>query len=170
MRLAGAQPQHTLLQAGAASTLRYGEGRVAHLPCSHNGTMAASVVDIIRVIVLVGLGVVFVGMGVNHFLPKPARLMAKMIPPRLRFAGPLRPIVLVYLTGACEVLGGIALAVPLTRAAAAVALVLFLVAVFPANIYASQHPETFRSLSIPFWPRLAAQLVLIALTVWVGVL
>jgi uncharacterized membrane protein len=30
-----------------------------------------------------------------------------------------------------------------------------LVVVFPANIYASEHPETFRSLSIPFWPRLA---------------
>lgn len=130
--------------------------------------MPQTVVEIIRLVVLVAIVIVFVGMGLNHFRPKPARIMAKMIPPFLRFGGPLRPIALVYLTGACEVLGGIGLAVPATRPAAAIALSLFLVAVFPANIYASQHPETFRSLSIPFWPRLAAQLALIALIVWVG--
>jgi uncharacterized membrane protein len=127
-----------------------------------------TVVDVIRLIVLAAIVVVFVVMGLNHFRPKPARIMAKMIPPFLRFEGPFRPISLVYLTGACEVLGGIGLAVPLTRPAAAIALSLFLVAVFPANIYASQHPETFRSLSIPFWPRLAAQVALIGLIIWVG--
>ncbi|MGV8895741.1 MAG: DoxX family membrane protein [Rhodoglobus sp.] len=130
--------------------------------------MASTVVDIIKLIVLVAIVAVFIGMGLNHFRPKPARIMAKMIPPFLRFGGPIRPIVLVYFTGVCEVLGGIGLAVPLTRPVAAIALVLFLIAVFPANIYASQHPETFRSLSIPFWPRLIAQVALIALIVWVG--
>lgn len=130
--------------------------------------MPATVVDVIQLIVLIALVAVFVGMGLNHFRAKPAKIMAKMIPPFLRFDAPLRPIVIVYITGACEILGGIGLAVPFTRPAAAVALTLFLVAVFPANIYASQHPETFRSLSIPFWPRLAAQLVLIALIIWIG--
>ncbi len=130
--------------------------------------MPLTVVDIIQLIALVAIVVVFVGMGLNHFRPKPAKVMAKMIPPFLRFSGPLRPIALVYITGACEVLGGIGLAVPFTRPAAAVALVLFLVAVFPANIYASQHPVVFRSLSIPFWPRLIAQVALIALILWVG--
>ncbi|MBC7589656.1 MAG: DoxX family membrane protein [Salinibacterium sp.] len=130
--------------------------------------MPASVIDIIQLIVLVGLVVLFVGMGLNHFRPRPAKIMATMIPPLLRFDGPLRPIVLVYLTGACEVLGGIGLAVPLTRPLAAIALALFLVAVFPANVHASQHPETFRSLSIPFWPRLAGQVALIAVIVWIG--
>ena len=130
--------------------------------------MATTVTDIIQLVVLVGLVAVFIAMGVNHFRPKPAKIMAKMIPPFLRFDGALRPIVLVYITGACEVLGGIGLAVPVTRPLAAIALVLFLVAVFPANVYASQHPETFRSLSIPFWPRLAGQVALIAVIVWVG--
>lgn len=116
-------------------------------------------------IVIVGL---FVGMGLNHFRTKPAKVMARMIPPYLRFARPFTPIALVYITGACEVLGGVGLALPGTRGAAAVGLALFLVAVFPANVYASQHPGTFRKLSIPFWPRLAAQLVLIALLMWVG--
>jgi uncharacterized membrane protein len=127
-----------------------------------------TVVDVIRFIVLAAIVVVFVAMGLNHFRPKPARIMAKMIPPFLRFEGAFRPISLVYLTGVCEVLGGIGLAVPVTRPAAAIALSLFLVAVFPANIYASQHPETFRSLSIPFWPRLGAQIALIGLIIWVG--
>ena len=130
--------------------------------------MPLAAVDTIQVIVLIVIVVVFVGMGFNHFRPKPAKIMAKMIPPLLRFEGPLRPIALVYVTGVCEVLGGIGLAVPFTRPVAGVALALFLVAVFPANVYASQHPETFRALSIPFWPRLAAQVALIALIIWVG--
>ena len=130
--------------------------------------MISSAVDIVQLVVLVALVVVFVGMGLNHFRPTPARIMAKMIPPRLRFTGRLRPLVLVYLSGACEVLGGVALAVPLTRPLAAVALALLLVVVFPANSYASRHPETFGSLSIPFWPRLAAQIALIAAIIWVG--
>ena len=117
---------------------------------------------------LAAIVAVFVVMGLNHFRPKPARIMAKMIPPFLRFERPFSPVALVYFTGACEVLGGIGLAVPVTRPAAAIALSLFLVAVFPANIYASQHPETFKSLSIPFWPRLAAQVALIGLILWVG--
>lgn len=130
--------------------------------------MLLAAVDTIQVIVLIAIVVVFVGMGLNHFLPKPAKIMARMIPPFLRFKRLLRPVVLVYLTGVCEVLGGIGLAVPFTRPLAAVALAIFLVAVFPANVYASQHPETFRALSIPFWPRLAAQVALIVLIVWVG--
>ena len=133
-------------------------------------TVPPAVVDVIRFIVLAAIVVMFVFVGLNHFRPKPATIMAKMIPPLLRFHKPFSPIALVYLTGACEVAGGIGLAVPVTRPAAAIALSLFLVAVFPANIYASQHPDTFGSLSIPFWPRLAAQVALIGLIVWVGLL
>jgi uncharacterized membrane protein len=143
---------------------------LAITPIRREWIVPPTVVDIIRLIVLVALVTVFVVMGLNHFRAKPARIMARMIPPRLRFDGPFRPITLVYLTGVCEVLGGIGLAVPLTRPVAAIALVLFLIAVFPANVYASQHPETFRSLAIPLWPRLAAQVAVIALIVWVGLL
>ncbi len=52
---------------------------------------------------------------------------------------------------------------PYTRFAAGIALVLFLVAVFPANAYAAEHPERFGRAAFPFWPRYAAQLVLILL-------
>ena len=119
-----------------------------------------------QLVVTIALAVVFIGMGVNHFRPKPARIMAKMIPPFLRRQGALNPLTLVYITGVCEIAGGIGLLVPFTRVAAVVALIVFLVAVFPANVFAAQHPETFKSLSIPFWPRLAGQLAIIALLVF----
>ena len=115
-----------------------------------------------QLILTIALAAVFIGMGINHFRPGPAKIMAKMIPPYLRREGAFRPINLVYFTGVCEVLGGVGLLIPQTRLAAVIALIVFLVAVFPANIYASQHKETFRSLAIPFWPRLAGQLALIA--------
>jgi uncharacterized membrane protein len=119
---------------------------------------------ILRALIAVG----FVGMGINHFRPRAARGMAKMIPPRMRWEGILRPINLVYFTGACEIAGGIGILIPILSPIAAVALAVFLVAVFPANAYAAAHKETFGSLAIPFWPRLIAQVVLIALVLFAG--
>ena len=121
-----------------------------------------------QLILTIALAAVFIVMGINHFRPGPAKIMAKMIPPVMRREGLLSPINLVYFTGVCEVLGGIGLLVPQTRLAAVIALIVFLVAVFPANVYASRHKETFRSLAIPFWPRLAGQLALIGLLVVVA--
>lgn len=111
------------------------------------------------------LGALFVGMGVSHFIPRIASNMAAMIPPALRGTGVLSPANLVIFTGVCEIAGGIGLAVPTTRGAAAIALAVFLAAVFPANAYAAQHPERFGRAAIPFWPRLIAQFVLIALLI-----
>jgi uncharacterized membrane protein len=125
--------------------------------------MGEVALEVTRAIVLWALVVVFVGMGVNHFRPGPAHVMAKMIPPSMRREGRLRPLVLVYFTGVCEIAGGIGLAIPATRLAASVALILFLIAVFPANVYASRHREIFGRGAIPFWPRLAGQVALIAM-------
>jgi uncharacterized membrane protein len=113
---------------------------------------------------------IFIGMGLNHFRPRAARGMARIIPPRMRRDGLLKPLNLVYFTGICEVLGGVGIALPWTRVAAAIALVVFLIVVFPANAYASQHPEKFGRAAIPFWPRLVAQLILIALVLLAGFL
>ena len=44
------------------------------------------------------------------------------------------PLLLVQLSGAFEILGGIALLVPATRTLAAIGLILLLVAVLPANV------------------------------------
>jgi uncharacterized membrane protein len=112
------------------------------------------------------LAAVFVAMGVAHFLPRPARTMAAMIPPVLTTRISSRT--LVRFTGLCEIAGGVGLLLPATRVAAAVCLTAFLIAVFPANARAAAHPERFGSAAIPFWPRLVGQLVLIALVLVAG--
>jgi uncharacterized membrane protein len=122
--------------------------------------------ELFRLLLLCAISAVFVGMGISHFLPAPARTMAAMIPPRLRGEGLLSPVNLVRFTGVCEVAGGIGLLVPSTRVAAAVALVVFLVAVFPANSFAARHPQRFGRAAIPFWPRLIGQIVLIGLVLF----
>lgn len=124
-------------------------------------------VEVTRGVVTVTLGVLFIAMGVTHFVPTVARTMAAMIPPRLRFSGLLSPKNLVYFTGVCELAGGIGLLTPL-RPVAAIALIVFLIAVFPANAYAAKNPQRFGRVAIPFWPRLAGQLVLIGLLIFVA--
>ena len=119
--------------------------------------------DLLQGVLRAVLAVVFVSMGVLHFLPGARRTMAAIIPPRLRRTGLLSPVNLVIFTGLCEVFGGLGLLLPGTRVAAGVALAVFLVAVFPANAYAARNPKRFGRLAIPFWPRLIAQLVMIAL-------
>lgn len=109
------------------------------------------------------LAAVFVVMGVSHFLPGPGRAMGAMIPPALKRPGLPSARTLVAFTGVCEIAGGIGLLVPFTRTAAGLALVVFLIAVFPANAFAAQHPEKFGRAAFPYWPRFAAQLALIAL-------
>ncbi|WP_431198188.1 hypothetical protein [Leifsonia xyli] len=61
--------------------------------------------------------------------------------------------------------GRIGLLVPATRVAAAICLVVFLVAVFPANAYAAGKTERFGVFATPLVPRAILQVVLIALCV-----
>lgn len=124
-----------------------------------------TVFEIVQLVIRVALAVVFVAMGALHFVPGPARGMAAMIPPGLRGTGVLAPPVLVAFTGVCELAGGIGLLVPATRVAAAVCLIVFLIAVFPANAYAARHPQTFGAFGTPLIPRALLQLLLIALCV-----
>lgn len=70
--------------------------------------------------------------GLTHFT-QARHDFAKMIPP----AVPQKMFV-VYLTGVLEIIGGVALQIPFLRRAAALALILFLIAVFPANYYAAR--------------------------------
>lgn len=111
------------------------------------------------------LALVFVGMGINHFVPRSAHVMSKMIPPGMRRDGLLSPLNLVYFTGLCEIAGGLGLLIPPLSSAAGMALVVFLVAVFPANVYAAAHRETFGPLAIPFWPRYLGQLAFVLLVI-----
>ncbi|WP_375388950.1 hypothetical protein [uncultured Amnibacterium sp.] len=105
------------------------------------------------------------GMGVLHFVPGAARGMGAMIPPSMRDR-PLSAKQLVRLTGACEIAGAAGLLLPPTRRAAGAALVVFFAAVFPANAYAAKDPERFGRTAIPFWPRLAGQIGIAAVTAY----
>jgi len=122
--------------------------------------------ETIRLVIAVALAAMFVGMGILHFVPSAARGMSAIIPPAIkqRVSGKT----LVRFTGLCEIAGGIGLLIPALRPWAAVALIVFLIAVFPANAYAARHPERFGRAATPFWPRLLAQVALIALLVFVA--
>ena len=80
-----------------------------------------------------------------------------------RGRGPLSPVSLVRITGACEVAGALGLLNPRTRPTAGAALLIFLAAVFPANAYAAKDPQRFGPVAVAFWPRLAIQALLAGL-------
>lgn len=128
------------------------------------GRMAAMTpVDLARAIT----AVLFIAMGALHFVPTFVRGMAAIIPPAMRNR-PLSARWLVWITGVCEIAGGLGLLWEPTRVAAGIALAVFLVCVFPANAYAARHPERFGRIAVPFWPRLIAQVALIAVVLWVS--
>jgi uncharacterized membrane protein len=110
-----------------------------------------------------GLAVMLLFTGTAHFNSMRHDL-ARMVPPAIPHA-----MAVIYFTGVCEIAGGIGLLIPATRLAAAIALIVFFVAVLPANIRAAKagvglrgKPATRLGLRIPM------QVVFIALTWWAG--
>ncbi|WP_111719935.1 DoxX family protein [Homoserinimonas sp. OAct 916] len=125
--------------------------------------MPNSPFEILQLVLRIALAVAFIGMGVMHFRPGPKRVMAKIIPPALRFEGVARPANLVTFTGICEIAGGIGLLIPATQLAAGICLAVFLMVVFPANAYAARHRDRFGKVAVPLVPRLIGQVILVAL-------
>ena len=74
------------------------------------------------------LAILFIAAGALHFLIP--QLYLRIMPPYLP-----AHLLLVQISGAAEVLGGIGLLIPTTRQAASWGLVALLIAVMPANIY-----------------------------------
>jgi uncharacterized membrane protein len=112
----------------------------------------------------IGLAAMFCLTAAAHFNSMRADLV-RMVPPRVP-----NPELMVTFTGVCEILGAIGLLVPRTRRIAAVALILFLLAVLPANIHAAQSGATLRGVPVtPLVPRAGLQIVFIALLWWSGV-
>ncbi len=112
----------------------------------------------------VGLAVMFCFTAAAHFNSMRADLVA-MVPPAVP-----NPEFMVTFTGVCEILGAIGLLVPRTRRLASIALILFLVAVLPANIHAAQSGVTLRGApATPLVPRVALQVLFITLVWWAGV-
>ena len=109
----------------------------------------------------VGLAVLFLFTAAAHF----NRMRPRMVPPSVPDAE-----LMVTITGICEVLGAIGLLVPRTRRAAGIALIVFLLAVLPANIHAAQSGVTIGgAAATPLVPRIALQLLFIALLWWSAV-
>jgi uncharacterized membrane protein len=119
--------------------------------------------EIAQCVLRIALALAFIVIGVSHFVAAPARTMAAMIPPALRQKWIPSPRALVTITGLCEIAGGLGLLWEPSRFIAGIALVLFLIAVFPANVYAAEHPKRFGKAALPFWPRYFGQVALIAL-------
>lgn len=112
----------------------------------------------------VGLAVMFCFTAVAHFNSMRPDMIA-MVPPSVP-----NPEFMVTFTGICEILGAVGLLIPRTRRIAAVALIVFLLAVLPANIYAAQADVTFRGVPpTPIIPRVALQVLFIGLLWWSGV-
>ncbi|MBW4032007.1 MAG: hypothetical protein HIU88_05025 [Acidobacteria bacterium] len=124
--------------------------------------------DVVQLVLRILLAVALLVMGVNHFLPKPRRGMRAMIPPAMRRPGLPSPAFLVAFTGVCELAGagGLLTPWPVLRLVTGIALAVFFVAVFPANAYAAAHRDRFGAVAVPFWPRLIAQGVLIAVVLF----
>ncbi|HEX4054445.1 MAG TPA: DoxX family membrane protein [Tepidisphaeraceae bacterium] len=101
--------------------------------------------------------VFFVIAGANHFR-NPA-FYRSITPPAFP-----APEFLVAISGACEILGGVALLIRPLRRAAGWGLIALLIAVFPANIYMAASPARFSSLHLSrwlLWMRLPLQGVII---------
>ncbi len=73
-------------------------------------------------------GIAFVLTGIEHF--RGPQKFVEIVPPYFPFA-----LFLVYLTGAMEIAGGLGVIYPETREMAARLMALFLIAVYPANLY-----------------------------------
>jgi uncharacterized membrane protein len=101
-------------------------------------------------------GLIFIATGIMH-VTSPAGFRA-IVPPQLGHAG-----VLVALSGAAEIAGGLGLLIPVTRNAAGIGLIALLVAVWPANIYMAIASREFATVAPPWvlWLRVPIQLPLI---------
>jgi uncharacterized membrane protein len=114
--------------------------------------------------IAVGLAAMFLLTGFSHFAPPLRRDLVAIVPPRLPAPG-----YLVTFTGLLELLGAVGLLVPATRVAAAVCLVVLMLAMFPANIYASRMPDPPKSMTTRLSLRTAIQVVFLAAALAVAV-
>jgi uncharacterized membrane protein len=110
----------------------------------------------------IATGAAFIFTGISHFVI-PGKFM-EIMPPSLP-----APLFLIYLSGAFEILGGAGLMLSKTKHWAGAGLILLLLAVFPANIYAALNNLQlggFMNSPVYQWLRLPMQFVLIWWVWW----
>jgi uncharacterized membrane protein len=114
--------------------------------------------------IAVGLAAMFVLTGVAHFVPPLRRDLIAIVPPSLPAPG-----LLVSVTGVLEFLGAAGLLVPATRLVAAACLLALMLAMFPANVYASRMPHPPKSMTTRLPLRTAHEVVYLAAAVAVAI-
>lgn len=94
----------------------------------------------------------------NKFRHDLARMMPRVFP---------NPMGMVYFTGICEILGAIGILVPQTRSLAGLCLVVFLLAVLPANVKAAREGVIIAGKqATPLWLRIPMQILFLVLLSW----
>ena len=114
--------------------------------------------------IAVGLAAMFVLTGVAHFAPPMRADLIAIVPPRLPAPG-----LLVMVTGVLELLGAVGLLLPVTRVAAALCLLVLMLAMFPANVYAARMPNPPKSMMTQLPLRTAAEVVFLAAAITVAI-
>jgi uncharacterized membrane protein len=114
--------------------------------------------------IAVGLAAMFVLTGVAHFAPPLRRDLIAIVPPTLPAPG-----LLVSITGVLELLGAAGLVLRPTRVAAAVCLLLLMLAMFPANVYAARMLNPPKSTTTRLPVRTAEEIVYLAAAVVVAI-
>ena len=127
------------------------------------GTLGVDYADNWPSAVAAGLALMFVVTGIAHFVNPLRRDLIAIVPPRLP-----APSMWVTVTGVLELLGAVGLLYPPTRAAAAVALGVLMVAMFPANVYASRMPSPPKSMTTRLPLRTVEQFVFVGAALVVG--
>lgn len=128
------------------------------------GTLGVDHLDSWPEAIAVGLAAMFVMTGVAHFVNPLRRDMIAIVPPALP-----APATLVTVTGVLELAGAAGLLYPPTRVAAAVCLLLLMLAMFPANVYAARMPNPPKSMTSRLGVRTAEEAVYLAAAVVVAV-
>ena len=128
------------------------------------GWLGVDYVDNWTAAIAAGLAAMFVLTGVAHFAPRMRRDLIAIVPPQLPAPG-----LLVTITGVLELLGAAGLLLPATRVAAAGCLLVLMLVMFPANIYASRMPNAPTSMTTQLSLRTAAEVVFLAAAIMVAV-
>ena len=110
------------------------------------------------------LVIMFLFTGASHFTSMKYDFAA-MIPAPLP-----NDLWVIYLSGVLEIAGAIGLLIPRTRKLAGICLVLLLVALFPANVYAALNDIPLRGEApTPLWLRGPVQLLFIGMVWWTSI-
>ncbi len=121
--------------------------------------------------VAVGLAAMFLVTGIAHFVNPAASGSDRDRAAEATCAGFDAPHVrglLVTVTGVLELLGAVGLLYPPTRPAAAISLGVLMLAMFPANVYASRMPSPPKSMTTQLPLRTVEQIVFVGAALVVG--